>query len=159
MPATPAESKRQQIIESVISDLRAIKKGSDYWYEFEHDSVSRSDLDIETIKSAETPWCSVIPGPEVDKTEKMPTTDYGLWELYIWLVVESEPEEKRRDMERLLRDVRKKLMSNPGLGLDFVKFAKVSAVEAPLDDDAGYERIAACRVTLTVLYKFEWTSP
>jgi len=157
--AEPEESKRQQIIDSVISDMRAIKKSDGYWFEFVHDSVTRSNPDIETAKSAEMPWAGVIPGPEVDTTEKLPKTDYGLWEVYIWLLVEAEPEDKRKDMERLLRDVRRKLMASPSRGLTFVKYAKVTAVESPLDDDTGYERYAACRITLTVLYKFDWSVP
>ncbi|NIM22368.1 MAG: hypothetical protein GTN64_08140 [Candidatus Latescibacteria bacterium] len=156
--ADPQESKRQQIIESVMTDLRSIRKADGYWFDVEHDSVTRSDIvDFERIKSAQMPWISVIPGPESTKSLGN-QRDESLWDVHICLFVKAEMDEKRRDMERFLVDVRRKLMANPGRS-GLAKWARISALDPPEDDDFGYPQYVTCRVTLSVFYTFNWSQP
>jgi hypothetical protein len=156
---TPTESKRWQIIENIVSELRDIRRANGFFSDVSRDSVTTDLKDLETILDQELPYLQITIPDETDNTVLMPQKDEGDLVFFIEGAVGQTQDDAPlgQILERTIRDVRKKILEDKSRG-GIAKSSRVIRVESD-SGEHGYEGNRLFRITLLVKYKFPWTDP
>ncbi len=122
--ANPIESKRETILDYIVTRLAGIRKVDGYWYDLKTEQVTRRMESIETVNTVGLPLVVVLPGDDTaDPANRHPDKAGRILEVYLLAFLKSDdPTSSHTDLERFIRDIKKRMNSDVGLGSNVVDF-------------------------------------
>lgn len=160
----PGESKREQIVQTIIAQLKTIRKPT-YWHDVKDSNVSRALLPLDqALSSANKPLLIVIAGTGEKEHLTTNRQDEEEFELFIVGYNKSDdPETVATWLERLVRDVSIALYANVILATTAVPsgLCRTLHITDVVTDEGelAYKKHGQFEMTIRVDYVYDWTSP
>lgn len=153
------DSKREDIIVYLKNLLAGIRVADDYWHDLSDDQVSRRLSSMDDIEAVEMPYLIIQSGDEnLIEDQKFVDEAGRVMQIFLLGFIKSDsPPDADTDFERFVRDVKKKLNSDLGLGSN----ARTMTIEA-LRTDLGvvaFPEYGVFVMELSIEYMENYASP
>lgn len=151
------EPIRNQIIEDILAAIKTISKANGFWFDVQENSVKDYLLPLDQIPSNNFPFISVVDGEADIERLYASRRDAETMDVAITIIIKDQQLNLRRDINRILQDVRIKLLEDTTRGA----LARQTTVDAISTDEGilGFTDHAIAEITATVIYDFPWTQP
>lgn len=154
----PNESLREQIMQYAEALIGGILKSDGYWYDIDPEQIIPYFRPLEDVPSDAMPFLMLSHGDEDNIHHKSFREDLSNFEIIVsGYMYSKDPREARKKTERLIQDVRKKLLSDPSFG-NLIRTIYINNVVTD-EGELALQGFGLFIMSVGIEYRYLWTSP